>query len=157
MSLAALPRGEYEAQAGTYRHRFRFAKRKLLALVARFAPGKGFRLRCCRLLGMQVDPAAEYIGPDCYLDDIYPELITIGPGVVISFRVTIVVHDHVTDTVAPVVIADNAFIGTGAIVLPGVRIGKGAVVAAGAVVTADVPDGGVVGGVPARPITPSSD
>ena len=157
MSQTAESRPEYEARVGTYRHRYRFAKRKFLALLARFAPGKGFRLRCCHLMGMQLDPRTEYVGPDCYLDDIYPELITLGPGVIISFRVTIVVHDHVTDTVAPVVIEEEAFVGTGAIILPGVTIGAGAVVAAGAVVNADVPAGAVVGGVPARTIKPASD
>jgi maltose O-acetyltransferase len=47
---------------------------------------------------------------------------------------------------------DYVFIGPRAIILPGVKIGKGAVVAAGAVVTKDVLAGEVVGGVPARKI-----
>jgi len=51
---------------------------------------------------------------------------------------------------APVVIEDDADLGVGAIVLPGVRIGRGAQVGAGAVVTKDVPDYAVVAGVPAR-------
>ncbi len=51
---------------------------------------------------------------------------------------------------APVKIGDYCFIGPRAIILPGVKIGKGAVVAAGAVVTKDVPDFQIVGGVPAR-------
>jgi acetyltransferase-like isoleucine patch superfamily enzyme len=50
---------------------------------------------------------------------------------------------------APIEIADDAWIGAGAIVLGGVRIGRGAVVAAGAVVTRDVPDFTIVAGVPA--------
>lgn len=50
----------------------------------------------------------------------------------------------------PVVIADDVWIGTGAIILDGVKIARGAVVAAGAVVTKDVPEKAVVGGVPAR-------
>ena len=51
-----------------------------------------------------------------------------------------------------VIVEDFAFIGIGAIILPRIRIGKGSVVGAGAVVTQDVPDGVTVLGVPARPI-----
>jgi len=51
---------------------------------------------------------------------------------------------------APVVIEDYVFIGPRAIILPGVKIGKGAVVAAGAIVTKDVPPFAIVGGVPAK-------
>ena len=53
----------------------------------------------------------------------------------------------------PVVIKDDVWIGANAVVLPGVTIGSHAVVAAGAVVTHDVPDNTVVGGVPAKVIT----
>ena len=52
----------------------------------------------------------------------------------------------------PVTICDGVWIGHGAFILPGVRIGKGAVVAARTVVTKDVPDGKVVMGIPARVI-----
>ena len=47
-------------------------------------------------------------------------------------------------------IGDYVFVGPRAIILPGIKIGKGAVVAAGAVVTKDVPDFSIVGGVPAK-------
>ena len=50
----------------------------------------------------------------------------------------------------PVIIEDDVVIGANAVVLEGVRVGKGAVVAAGAVVTEDVPAGKVVAGMPAR-------
>ncbi len=50
----------------------------------------------------------------------------------------------------PVAIGDDVWIGARAIILPGVRIGTGAVIGAGAVVTKDVPDYAVVGGNPAR-------
>ena len=53
---------------------------------------------------------------------------------------------------SPVVIEDYVFIGPRAIILSGVKIGKGAVVAAGAVVAKDVPDFTIVGGVPAKVI-----
>jgi acetyltransferase-like isoleucine patch superfamily enzyme len=51
---------------------------------------------------------------------------------------------------APVVIEDDADIGVGAVLLPGVTVGRGAVVGAGAVVVEDVPPYAVVAGVPAR-------
>ncbi len=53
---------------------------------------------------------------------------------------------------AKVTIKENAWIGIGAILCPGVTIGRNAVVAAGAVVTKDVPDNTVVGGNPAKVI-----
>lgn len=52
----------------------------------------------------------------------------------------------------PVVIGDDVWIGANAVILPGVTIGSHCVVAAGAVVTKDVPDNCVVGGVPAKVI-----
>jgi acetyltransferase-like isoleucine patch superfamily enzyme len=51
---------------------------------------------------------------------------------------------------APVEIGDYVFIGPRAIILPGIKVGCGAVIAAGAVVTKDVPDFAIVGGVPAK-------
>ena len=51
---------------------------------------------------------------------------------------------------APIVIADNVWLGFGVTILQGVRIGKGAVVCAGAVVTKDIPDYSIVAGVPAK-------
>ncbi len=59
------------------------------------------------------------------------------------------VHDV---ELAPIEIGDYVFIGPRAIILPGVKIGKGAVVGAGAVVTRDVPEFAIVGGVPAKVI-----
>jgi acetyltransferase-like isoleucine patch superfamily enzyme len=52
----------------------------------------------------------------------------------------------------PIIVEDDVWLGVGVTVLSGVRIGKGSVVGAGAVVTHDVPEGAIVAGVPARVI-----
>jgi acetyltransferase-like isoleucine patch superfamily enzyme len=54
------------------------------------------------------------------------------------------------ETKGGIVIDDDAWLGFGVIVLDGVRIGKGAVIGAGSVVTHDVPDNAIAAGVPAR-------
>ena len=57
----------------------------------------------------------------------------------------------------PVVIEDNVLIGANAVILEGVHVGKGAIVAAGAIVTQDVPAGAVVAGTPAKVIKQTSE
>ncbi|MCO6476660.1 MAG: sugar O-acetyltransferase [Phaeodactylibacter sp.] len=83
--------------------------------------------------------------------------ITIEDGVMIGPRVNISSENHPVEvakrkTLVPeaVLIKKNAWIGAGATILPGVTIGENSVVAAGAVVTGDVPPNTVVGGVPAK-------
>lgn len=83
--------------------------------------------------------------------------IVIGDGTLIGHNVVLATINHDLDPqkrgdniLAPITIGKSVWIGASATVLPGVRIGDGAVVAAGAVVTKDVPENVVVGGVPAR-------
>ncbi len=52
----------------------------------------------------------------------------------------------------PIILGDNTWVGTGAIILDGVKVGEGAIIGAGAVVTKDVPDYAIVAGVPAKVI-----
>jgi acetyltransferase-like isoleucine patch superfamily enzyme len=84
--------------------------------------------------------------------------ITIGSCVSVSQEVFISAGDHDPNDpefgsrFAPVVVEDYVFIGSRAIILKGVRLGRGAVVAAGSIVTKDVEPFTIVGGNPAKPI-----
>lgn len=83
--------------------------------------------------------------------------ITLGDGCLIGHQVVIATLNHDLDPArrggmypAPVRLGKNVWVGAHATILPGVTVGDGAVIAAGAVVTKDVPAGVVAGGVPAR-------
>lgn len=95
-----------------------------------------------------------WIGFDCILD--ITDDIIIGKYVQIAPRVMIFTHDSSKDRKNPirknVILEDYSYIGTGSIILPGVRIGKRAIVGAGAVVTKDVTQNTIVCGVPAKVI-----
>jgi acetyltransferase-like isoleucine patch superfamily enzyme len=96
------------------------------------------------------------INQDCRLDN--RGGLEIGSNVSISANVCILTADHDPQSadfagrMRPVRIADYVFVGTRAMILPGVTIARGAVVAAGAVVTKDVGERMIVAGCPARQI-----
>jgi acetyltransferase-like isoleucine patch superfamily enzyme/glycosyltransferase involved in cell wall biosynthesis len=96
------------------------------------------------------------------------DCITIGNNTLIGSNVLITDHQHGNldnlapdtpfkdqplDSKGPVVIGENVWIGENACIMPGVTVGSHSVIGANAVVTKDVPDGAVVGGVPARLIS----
>ena len=89
--------------------------------------------------------------------------LKIGENVMMGPDVTILTHTHKIDRIdipmglqgsiiKEVIIGNDVWIGMRSIIMPGVKIGNGAVIGAGAVVTKDVPDYAIVGGVPARVI-----
>lgn len=89
--------------------------------------------------------------------------VTIGSHVNIAQGVTVTALNHNYDkpgiridqqgiTTRPITIGNDVWIGTRAVILPGVTIGSHCVVAAGAVVTTDVPDNTIVAGIPAKTI-----
>lgn len=75
--------------------------------------------------------------------------VLIGPGV---YLISVNHHHRKELELKPVLIKKNAWIGAKATILPGVTVGENAVVAAGAVVTKDVPANTVVAGMPAKVI-----
>ena len=85
-------------------------------------------------------------------------MITIDDNADIGPRVIIVTHDssfHCVSQGAPVrrekvIIGKNVYIGAGAIILPGVKIGEYSIIGAGAVVVKDIPPNSVAVGVPAK-------
>lgn len=101
-----------------------------------------------------------YINRNCNI--VAMERITIEDGVTIGPNVCIYDHDHnmahLKDKsadpyiTAPVYIGKGAWIGANAVILKGVTVGAYSVIAAGAVVTKDVPDHVIAGGVPAKVI-----
>jgi len=96
-----------------------------------------------------------------------PSLVTIGNHVTISVDVLFITHDGgvwvlrdrlgPVDVFGPITIGDNAFIGARSVLLPGVTIGRGSLVGAGAIVTRSVPEDVVVAGSPARCVTTTAE
>lgn len=138
-------------------------KKKLFKYIAKFLPGYGLRIwllrKCNYAIGHHV-----YIGEDLIIIDDLKDTSTdliIGDRVAISPRVTLVLHtkpnwskiaDYVNSRKGKITIEKDAWIGTGAVILPDVTIAEGSVVGANSVVTKDVPPYTIVGGVPAKKI-----
>lgn len=96
-----------------------------------------------------------FINTGCHFQD--QGGITLGDGVFLGNNVVLTTMNHDFDPEnrrttypAPIVVGKNVWIASNATVVPGVHIGDGAIVAAGAVVTRDVPPNTIVAGVPAR-------
>lgn len=83
------------------------------------------------------------------LDKTNPEGVHIGCDSYIAFDAVILTHDMVRALRCNTVIGNNCFIGARSIILPGVNVGDGSIVASGAVVTKDVPSRSIVAGNPA--------
>ena len=145
--------------------------RGLIRRIA-FSTGRlhGLYLRLCRPSG---DEYARYLrarkvfqsqGEHCFImpTSVFtdPRYVEIGNNVQMA-SCTVLGHDGsiamlnraynvVLDSVGPVRLKDNVFIGHNSILMPNITIGPNAIVAAGALVTRDVPEGKIVSGVPAK-------
>lgn len=121
------------------------------------------RLNCAIEEGMTVEPEVTVMGGVDFGSE--PYLITLKRGARISSDVRFINHDGGTwafrntwdkyeDVVkyGRITVGEFSFVGAGSTIMPGVHIGKNCVIAAGSVVTHDVPDEMVCGGIPARPM-----
>ena len=102
-----------------------------------------------------------FVGDECLLDLAegvrLERQVTLAERVLILTHTNVGYHDHPLQAgfpamAAPVVIERGSFLGANVTVLPGIRVGEQSFVAAGSVVTADVPPRTLVAGVPARPV-----
>jgi len=149
---------------------------KLLLLnIVGFIPSHTIRNFCYRLSGLRLgNKATIHMGAKFF----QPKNISIGEGSIIGqgvfldgraplrigkhcdFATDVMIYNSEHDlsdpsfnaTEEPVTIGDYVFVGPRVIILPGVKVGDGAIIAAGAVVTKDVPEKTIVGGVPAKVI-----
>jgi acetyltransferase-like isoleucine patch superfamily enzyme len=102
-----------------------------------------------------------FVGDECLID--LAEAVSLEDQVTLAERVLVLTHTNVgyhdhplqkqfPPMAAAVVVEAGSFVGAGVTLLPGVRVGRGSFVAAGSVVTEDVPPATLVAGVPARAV-----
>jgi serine acetyltransferase len=134
-------------------------KNRLLQALARSMPGAfTFRVWAHRMRGVAIGSGV-HVAPDVLIETAYPQWVSIGNKVQLGTRCMILAHMHSlpprTDSLKnyfSVQIEDDVYIGPGAIILPNVRIGHGAVVTAGSVVSRSVAPMTMVQGNPAQPV-----
>jgi acetyltransferase-like isoleucine patch superfamily enzyme len=172
-------RADNRVKAGSDLHEFMIdaaedAKKEIIRMTRVYNGPSGVRRSVSRIIGKKVDKSVTiftpfhtdfgmnitlgenvFINADCCFQD--QGGITIGDGTLIGHQVVIATINHDPDpakrgdmVLEPVVIGKNVWIGAHATILPGVTIGDGAIVAAGAVVNRDVAERTMVGGVPAK-------
>jgi acetyltransferase-like isoleucine patch superfamily enzyme len=139
------------------------ARNRALQLAALYSPGGDtIRPMLHRRRGVKIGRRT-WVGFDTLIEPSYPHRVEIGDRVAIGIRVLILAHfahlgrnresasGELDDRVS-VRIEDDAFIGPGAIIMPNVTVGHGAVITSGSVVTRSVAPLTMVQGNPARPI-----
>ncbi len=142
---------------------FRHFYKILLGMVAYYIPFPSLLTALVhRLRGVKFKKLSRvFFGYHVLIDSVTPEYLEIEEDVALGRNVTIITHFNPTSTIKEfvggryaqkVTIGRGSLILIGAMILPGVRIGRQCVVGAGSVVTKDVPDYTFVAGNPAKPI-----
>ncbi len=144
-----------------------FIKTLQVFAMTRLPVGSRFRCTLERWRGVKMGKHV-FLGGGNTLDRVRPDFITIEDYVSLAGNVYILTHSNPTTPIrdilgesakklAPVHVKRGAWVGVCAIILPGVTIGENAIIAAGSVVTKDVPPHTMVGGVPAKVIKTIED
>ena len=135
---------------------------RFLRIIAWLAPFYQFRASVWRRCGVNIGKGV-FIGTLVSFDSEFPNLITLEDEVAVGPNAVVLCHAAASpfhqrtgiykSPTKPVLVKYGAWLGSGCIILPGVTVGIGSVVAAGAVVSRDVPDFTVVAGNPARAVS----
>lgn len=133
------------------RHPLRIVINYLAIVLARHSPSLRVKNWLLRRIGVSVGEGVSW-GLESTPDVFWPDLVTVEDDAIIGYDATLLCHEFLQDEyrTGPVEIGERAMIGAGAVVLPGVKIGADASVAANSLVTEDVPPGATAVGVPAE-------
>ncbi len=146
-----------QTQKRTLKQKYVKVRNTILALLAYRCPLNGLRVWMQRRRGVHVGKHV-YIGMFCYLDNLAPEYIYIEDKASINAGSMILTHfdplEHYAPVfearIAPVLIKEGAIVAVRSTILPGVSVGKYAVVSAGSVVEKNVDDYTMVKGNPCK-------
>lgn len=131
---------------------FKVAKNFIVIQIARYTPFLRMKNWMYRhFLRMKVGEFTSF-ALMAMPDTMFPEKITVGRNSIIGYNTTILAHEYLIKEyrLGEVHIGDEVMVGANSTILPGVRIGDGAIVSAATLVHKDVPAGALAGGNPMR-------
>lgn len=139
----------------------------IMHFIKNFVYSKLNPIGYAKSIGVRLGTNVHFYGMKPNMFSTEPWLITIGNNVYITADCCFITHDGGTlilrkevpdlELTAPITIGNDVYIGLRTLVMPGVNIGNRVIIAAGSIVTKDIPDNSVAAGVPARVIKSVDD
>lgn len=134
--------------------------KKIICTIYNMVLAKLSPVSYARKIGVNIKGKVKIYGTSYNMFSTEPFLVTLGDNVYISVNASFICHDGSTlifraknpslEIAGEIIVGNNVFVGARSIILPNVTIGNDCVIAAGSVVTKDVPSNSVVGGNPAK-------